>query len=250
MSAKDRAGESLGAIKDVVIDPTSGRVHYLVLSSGGALGMAGKLYAVPIAKAHAGDARAMTLDVRKQDLASMADTDAAPRADAGGARLRRASDVLKAGVRDSHGGRIGKVEDMLVDIAGGRVRQVVVKFDRAWNPNDTLIALPMASFADGSTRSFKAPVAAAAAPPRNTAPPLALMNPSGEPTKGTASADTPPGGVETKPPAIAAGRDAAIQPIERPPLQTTTSYADDEDLVFKGTREQLRSAPAYQAKAG
>ena len=37
-------------------------------------------------------------------------------------------------------------------------------------------------------------------------------------------------------------------PIEPEPLKTTTSYADDEGLVFKGTREQLVDAPEFDRK--
>ena len=264
MSARDRSGEAVGEVKDVVIDTNTGRAHYLVLASGGALGIGEKLHAVPLSRARLDGSRSLALDLAKADLTPSAAFDSSrlpdanvPRVglqgdrsgDAGqaNARYRRASDVLKAKVRDSHGGTIGKVDDLLLDVSGSRVQQVVVKFDRAWNPNDKLLSLPMSSFADGATFSFKAPVASGAAPPRNPPPPLALLNPSGEPTKGTASAVNPPGSVETRPPAAAAARDAPAQPIERQPLKTTTSYADDESLVFKGTREQLRDAPAFDA---
>lgn len=264
MSAHDREGKAVGVIKDIVLDADTGRVHYVVLSSGGALGIGEKLHAVPMSRVRVDGKRALALDLGKSDLAAVTTFDQARWPDwsalqdheagskAGSreakAHLRRASDVLKANVRDSHGGGIGKVEDLLVDIGGGRVQQVVVKFDRAWNPSDKLIALPMSAFADGATYSFKTPLAEGAAPPRNPPPPLALINPTGEPSKGTASAVTPPDGVQTNPPSIATGRGAPAAPLERQPLKTTTSYADDESLVFKGTREQLVDAPAFDAR--
>ena len=40
-------GESLGDVKEVVIDPRSGKVAYAVVSFGGFLGMGEKLFAVP-----------------------------------------------------------------------------------------------------------------------------------------------------------------------------------------------------------
>jgi len=40
-------GDSLGDIKEVVIDPRSGKVAYVVMSFGGFLGMGTKLFAVP-----------------------------------------------------------------------------------------------------------------------------------------------------------------------------------------------------------
>jgi len=40
-------GESLGELKEIMLDVRSGRVAYAVLSSGGILGMGAKLFAVP-----------------------------------------------------------------------------------------------------------------------------------------------------------------------------------------------------------
>lgn len=44
---KNHAGEDLGHIKDLMIDTTSGKVEYAVLSFGGFLGMGDKYFAVP-----------------------------------------------------------------------------------------------------------------------------------------------------------------------------------------------------------
>jgi sporulation protein YlmC with PRC-barrel domain len=52
----NRQSESLGAIKEIMIDMRSGRVAYAVMSFGGFLGMGGKLFAVPWA--------ALTLDTK------------------------------------------------------------------------------------------------------------------------------------------------------------------------------------------
>jgi sporulation protein YlmC with PRC-barrel domain len=43
----DRNGESLGEIKEIMVDVPTGRVAYAVLSFGGFLGIADKLFAVP-----------------------------------------------------------------------------------------------------------------------------------------------------------------------------------------------------------
>jgi len=40
-------GENLGEVKDIMIDVSSGRIAYAVLSFGGFLGMGDKLFAVP-----------------------------------------------------------------------------------------------------------------------------------------------------------------------------------------------------------
>lgn len=44
---RNAEGEKIGNVKDVVIDPASGRVTHMVLSVGGVLGIADKLFAIP-----------------------------------------------------------------------------------------------------------------------------------------------------------------------------------------------------------
>lgn len=51
-------GDNLGDVKEVVIDPRSGRVAYAVVSFGGFLGMGEKLFAVPW--------KALTLDTENK----------------------------------------------------------------------------------------------------------------------------------------------------------------------------------------
>jgi sporulation protein YlmC with PRC-barrel domain len=46
-SVVDRNGDSLGEIKEIMVDVPTGRVAYAVLSFGGFLGIADKLFAVP-----------------------------------------------------------------------------------------------------------------------------------------------------------------------------------------------------------
>jgi sporulation protein YlmC with PRC-barrel domain len=44
---KNTRGDSLGDIKDLVLDPLSGNIVYAVVSYGGVLGMGSKLFAIP-----------------------------------------------------------------------------------------------------------------------------------------------------------------------------------------------------------
>lgn len=53
----NRQSESLGAIKEIMIDVRSGRVAYAVMTFGGFLGMGSKLFAVPW--------EALTLDTKE-----------------------------------------------------------------------------------------------------------------------------------------------------------------------------------------
>ena len=44
---KNKAGEDIGKVKELMIDVPSGRVAYAVLSFGGVLGLGDKLFAIP-----------------------------------------------------------------------------------------------------------------------------------------------------------------------------------------------------------
>lgn len=86
MEVKNRSGESLGKVKDFVIDASSGQVIYTVVGSGGVLGIGEKLHAVPVSALNydassTGDER-LTIDIaadrwseaprfRKDSLASL-----------------------------------------------------------------------------------------------------------------------------------------------------------------------------------
>ena len=263
MQVRNRAGESLGKIQDVILDSNTGRLHYAILARGGVAGIGGTLFAVPLSQARPDGKGALILGTDKRQLESAPSFDSrhwpnwndetyrekvdqryAASAGSVNARFRRASDLIHVKIRDSHGADVGTVNDMVADLAHGKVQYVVVKFDRAWSPNDKLVAVSMDNFADGAAFDRQAPDAHAAGTPRNPPPLLAFEGPP-DPTRGTASAVIPPGGIETRPPALDPAQGAKARPIEREPLETTTSYADDEGLVFKGSREQLASAPPF-----
>lgn len=63
------AGDNLGDVKEVVIDPRSGKVAYAVISFGGFLGMGTKLFAVPFsALKYDAEGNQYSLDVSKERL--------------------------------------------------------------------------------------------------------------------------------------------------------------------------------------
>ncbi|PRC91737.1 PRC-barrel domain-containing protein [Solimicrobium silvestre] len=65
----DPKNESLGDIKEIVIDPSSGRVAYAVVSFGGFLGMGEKLFAIPFGSfKYQFDGNNYVLDVPKDVL--------------------------------------------------------------------------------------------------------------------------------------------------------------------------------------
>ncbi|MEO7068819.1 MAG: PRC-barrel domain-containing protein [Rhodanobacter sp.] len=68
-TVKNHKGESVGDLKDIMIDTTSGKVAYGVLSFGGVLGMGEKLFAVPWdALTVDGDNKQLLLQVDKDKL--------------------------------------------------------------------------------------------------------------------------------------------------------------------------------------
>lgn len=68
-TVKNRMGEDLGEIKDIVIDVDSGQIAYAVLSFGGILGIGDKLFAVPWKSMELNtDEKAFYLDVDKERL--------------------------------------------------------------------------------------------------------------------------------------------------------------------------------------
>jgi len=65
----NRLGDNLGDIKEVVIDPGSGRVAYAVVSFGGFLSMGEKLFAIPFSALEYNVSKSdYMLDVSKERL--------------------------------------------------------------------------------------------------------------------------------------------------------------------------------------
>jgi sporulation protein YlmC with PRC-barrel domain len=66
---KNTAGEDLGDIKDLVIDPANGQVVYAVVSFGGIMGLGDKLFAIPWRALHSASPKNYyVLDLDKDTL--------------------------------------------------------------------------------------------------------------------------------------------------------------------------------------
>lgn len=69
-SVKNKKGEEVGAIEELVIDSQDGRIAYAVMSSGGFLGMGDKLFAIPWKSlTPIPDQQSFSLDIDKEKLA-------------------------------------------------------------------------------------------------------------------------------------------------------------------------------------
>lgn len=68
-AVRNSAGETLGHVREIMLDVRTGRVAYVVLSFGGFLGMGDKLFAVPWAALRLHEKEhAFVLDVGKETL--------------------------------------------------------------------------------------------------------------------------------------------------------------------------------------
>jgi sporulation protein YlmC with PRC-barrel domain len=67
MRVRNREGEDLGVIDEIVLDMRSGRIAYAVLAFGGFLGIGNKLFAVPW-DALTADGGALLADASRREL--------------------------------------------------------------------------------------------------------------------------------------------------------------------------------------
>lgn len=172
---ENNQGENLGEIKDLIVDIGNQRVHYAVLSFGGAMGLGDKLFAYPISafKTQAdGDKLVLNVDKAKLKNAPGFDQDKWPdwtdnryrgevdryfRADTAkavprNARMTRASELIGKDVDDRSGKDAGEIEDLVVNMNNGRISYAVLDFDKAWSPDDKLLPLPLTAFTFSSDK--------------------------------------------------------------------------------------------------
>lgn len=168
-NVRNAQGQNLGRIQEVMIDMESRQVRHAVLSFGGVLGMGDKLFAYPISAFGADrDNENLILNVPRERLAVSPgfDRDKYPavadrawwrhidqlfgnneeRSAAEVQRLVRASELIDQNIELANGDSVGEVEDLVVNMADRQVKFVVMEFDRAWNMNDKLVALPIDAF--------------------------------------------------------------------------------------------------------
>lgn len=168
-NVRNAQGDNLGDIQELMIDMHSGQVRYAVLSFGGVLGMGDKLFAYPIS-AFGVDRGSGTwvLNLPRERLSESPgfDRDRYPqlgdrswwqridqafrngneRPAAEVQRLVRASKLIDQDIELANGDDVGEVEDLVMNMQDREVKYVVMEFDRVWNMNDRLVALPMDAF--------------------------------------------------------------------------------------------------------
>lgn len=152
----DRQGKEIGEIEDVVINLNQGRVHAVVLSFGGILGVGEKNFAFPMSDLKPGKNNRLTMDVDKQKLEkaqgfakgqwpAMDDDYWGKIGQSGGAAagaskssqqldLARASELDGKEVNDKSGKNVGEIQDVIVGM-NGQVRNIVLDLDEGGKTN-------------------------------------------------------------------------------------------------------------------
>ncbi|MGH8668337.1 MAG: PRC-barrel domain-containing protein [Burkholderiales bacterium] len=144
----DAQGKEIGEIKDVVVDLQNGRVHAAVLEFGGTLGVGEKNYAFPISQLKPGKSQgqySMNIDKQKLENAEGFAQNEWPAMDseywgtvggqgkaaAGATKARkmtlvRASEIQGKPVSDKSGQEVGEVQDLVIDMKSGQLRNIVI----------------------------------------------------------------------------------------------------------------------------
>ena len=169
MEVQDRRGDTVGRVKDLIIDSRDGQVRFAVIDAGGFIGIGDHRTAVPITRVRASmDRDHIVTDMTAEELQRFPSYPPGERPDwndAGflgrfgdqslvaptptnaygkdwtGHRMRRASDVLDAKLQDRDGWNIGEVRDLVVNLQTGKVKYGVAKLDTRWADDDRLVVL-------------------------------------------------------------------------------------------------------------
>ncbi len=137
MAVADRAGNALGRIEDILVDPRQRRATHAVLSVEGGGGKQVAL-ALPSRDATLEKGR-IVLGIDRQALLAMP----AHTPGQSSATAVPASRILKAEIDDASGKDVGHVEDVVVNLGEGRVNYAVAEFTPDWVQQGKLVAVPL-----------------------------------------------------------------------------------------------------------
>jgi sporulation protein YlmC with PRC-barrel domain len=170
---RNQQGQELGEIEDVLVDVSTGRVQYAVLSFGGFMDMGDELFTFPLSafdRSQRGEQLVLNVSSEQLQKAEGFDEEnwpvygrdkdffdrvqnlfgGQPAPDVTSqARLNsmRLSNMMGQDVSDRSGEYVGEIENVVVDMGRGRISYVLMEFDRDGTPNDKLIPLPMSALA-------------------------------------------------------------------------------------------------------
>lgn len=164
MSVRNRAGQNIGQIDDMVVDMNSGDVRYAMLRFDPGITRAEKLFAVPTQQLRIAPDRndvIFDMDVDRLERASIdrsawndrvvaapGFTDRFDRAwgitqPSRDAMAHRVSDLIGKDVNNLDGNEVGEVEDLVINMATSQVHYAVVDFDSGAASPVTDYAVPL-----------------------------------------------------------------------------------------------------------
>lgn len=183
MTVKNNQGEKLGKVEDLAVDVESGRIATVVLSIGGFIGIGDTLAGIPPAAFHYdGSQKVLHLDADKEKLKSSPrfemskwsestdsnrlaevyrhygqepfaqrsentlSNDATNRTANASGQLEKASKVIGKAVKNLQNEKLGKVENLLLDLQAGRIVAMVISSGGFLGLGDELSAVPPAAF--------------------------------------------------------------------------------------------------------
>ena len=179
LAVRNKAGEDIGRVNDLVVDLKSGDVRYIALNHGGVAGIGGKMFAVPwqamtfrMGEPNKADSRFFVFDVTKDQLdrakgfdtshwPNVADPQwattggrtheqAKPDTSAAGERpnvayetVFRASKIDGMDVRNDANEDLGNINEVMIDVTKGMVKYLVLSHGTAFTGGNKLFAVPL-----------------------------------------------------------------------------------------------------------
>lgn len=139
----DSSAKKIGEVKDLVLDPASGRVLHALVSIGGILGVGDKEYDVPTKQLRVFSRGAEDTVPLKVELGAAPDSlPPAKKLDKDSPHVL-GSRLIGTDVNDSSGKEAGEVEDVIVDLQTGEAKFAMIEFEDSWGVEDKLFAFPM-----------------------------------------------------------------------------------------------------------
>jgi sporulation protein YlmC with PRC-barrel domain len=167
MSVRNEKGDNIGQIDDLIVNMKTGDVRYAMLRFDPGILSGEKLFAVPTTELRmATDRDDLVYKMSRERLERAAverkdwtdtwldDPDRLARLDknwgvkppSSGELAHRASDLIGKDVESRAGDRIGKVEELVIDMAKQKVHYAVLEFDPTWAAPEKNFAFPLRAF--------------------------------------------------------------------------------------------------------